>query len=41
MAIINTYRKGDMLLWEDDIIVPENAFDYMLEVWKQEDAWSV
>lgn len=41
MQIINEHREGDMVLWEDDIIVPDNAFEYMLEVWKDQDTYSV
>jgi len=42
MRIINSRREGDMLLWEDDVLVPENAFEYMKLVFDSDDKiWSV
>lgn len=37
MNIINLHRKGHLLLWEDDVIPPSNAFMYMKQVFDQSD----
>lgn len=37
MNIINSHREGDMLLWEDDIIVPNNAYQILNEIYNWSD----